>query len=546
MVLAAPAAHAQSADTTPPATPGGLSASLSNYDQISVSWGASTDNVGVLGYYLYRNGTLVANTSSTGFTDSVPPGGVYSYTVSAYDAAGNVSPLSIQSSPISVVLDTTPPSVPTWISLIPTTSSVALSWNPSSDNVLVIGYYLYRDGNKIPGIANPFTATTFNDTGLFSGYNYTYKIGAYDAAGNVSYSPTMNVMTFVNTPAPSIPGGLFVTPKSSTEIDIKWNVPQNGIVAGYYVYRNGSQIASVASATTAYADTGLPTNTTYLYTVAAYNSAGNVSGQSFSVQGTTFPPDTTPPSTPVDLAAAPVSTSAIHLSWLPSSDNVGVAGYYIYRDESEIASTASTTFTDTGLGAGTSHTYSVSAYDAAGNVSAEATIYSVWTYTTNSVVATTTPPPVVTPPPAAVPPPVTPPSTPPTATSPSGASFTTTLSYGVSNGQVAALQNFLVAKGYLSAGHATGFFGSLTQAAVQQFQCDEHVVCSGSAGTSGWGMVGAKTRAALNAVSGATSSGTGSASASSSVSSGSSPSITQLQAELQVLEAELSSLHAGQ
>jgi len=61
--------------------------------RIALSWGASSDNVGVAGYRVYRNNTLVATVYVPGYTDS-PPGkkGVsYTYSVVAYDAAGNVS-----------------------------------------------------------------------------------------------------------------------------------------------------------------------------------------------------------------------------------------------------------------------------------------------------------------------------------------------------------------------------------------------------------------------------------------------------------------------
>ena len=126
--------------------PTGLTASLGAPGQINVSWTATTDDVGVVGYYVYRNGAQVANTPGTSFTDTVPVGGAYTYTVAAYDAAGNVSPLSAPTAPVSVIADTTPPSAVTWISLVPATSSVALLWNAASDNVGVAGYYVYRNG----------------------------------------------------------------------------------------------------------------------------------------------------------------------------------------------------------------------------------------------------------------------------------------------------------------------------------------------------------------------------------------------------------------
>jgi hypothetical protein len=79
--------------------------------------------------------------------------------------------------------------------------------------------------------------------------------------------------------------------------------------------------------------------------------------------------DTTPPSTPDNLQATAISASQIDLSWDASTDDVGVTGYRIYRDGTQIDTTASTTYQDTGLSASTAYMYTVSAIDGAGNES---------------------------------------------------------------------------------------------------------------------------------------------------------------------------------
>src|SRR5437016_2257343 len=100
------------------------------------------------------------------------------------------------------------------------------------------------------------------------------------------------------------------------------------------------------------------------------------------------PPDTTPPSVPTGLTASAVSSSQINLSWAASSDNVGVSGYRVYRGGTQIATTSATSFTNTGLAPSTTYTYTVAAYDAAGNLSAQS----------SSASATTPAPPDTTPP----------------------------------------------------------------------------------------------------------------------------------------------------
>jgi len=93
--------------------------------------------------------------------------------------------------------------------------------------------------------------------------------------------------------------------------------------------------------------------------------------------------DNQPPTVPQNLTATVVSASRINLSWHASTDNIGVNGYKIYRDGNVIATPASTTFSDIGLTAATSYSYTVSAYDTAGNNSAQS----------GSISATTAPPP---------------------------------------------------------------------------------------------------------------------------------------------------------
>lgn len=81
--------------------------------------------------------------------------------------------------------------------------------------------------------------------------------------------------------------------------------------------------------------------------------------------------DTTPPSVPTNVKATGVSASQINLSWNQSTDNVSVTGYKIFRDGSLLTTTSSTIpfYQDTGLASGSTHTYTVSAGDAAGNTS---------------------------------------------------------------------------------------------------------------------------------------------------------------------------------
>jgi chitodextrinase len=87
-------------DTAPPSVPTGLTSPSHTTTAVSLSWTASTDNVGVTGYRIFRDGAEVGTATGTSFTDTgLSPATSYAYTVKAYDAANN---LSAASGPLTV------------------------------------------------------------------------------------------------------------------------------------------------------------------------------------------------------------------------------------------------------------------------------------------------------------------------------------------------------------------------------------------------------------------------------------------------------------
>ena len=368
---------APAADTTPPTVPTGLVAVAISPTQIRLTWNPSTDNVGVTGYLVYNadTGSVIATTTTTSFTHSglVPgslvPGTTHNYRVSAFDAVPNHSPWT--DPPVSVTMlppDTTAPSTPTEILVSAVSSSqINLSWAPSTDNVKVTRYIVRRDGVRV---ATP-VSTSYADTGLSAATTYSYTVAARDAAGNISpYSTSVSVTTAsaADTTAPSAPTGLTAAAAGSSGANMSWSASTDDVgVTGYIVRRNGVQVGTPVS--TSYADAGLSAATTYSYTVAASDAAGNISSDSTSVSVTTAgAADTTPPTTPTGLTAAAGSSGA-NLSWSASTDNVGVTGYIVRRNGVQIATPGSRSYADTGLSAATTYSYTVAARDAAGNTS---------------------------------------------------------------------------------------------------------------------------------------------------------------------------------
>lgn len=105
---------------------------------------------------------------------------------------------------------------------------------------------------------------------------------------------------------------------------------------------------------------------------------------SCSGEGEVLIQDTVPPSGPTGLSGAANSSSTIVLNWNSSTDNVGVAGYQVYRNGIQINDAASTSCTDTGLASSTTYFYAVTAYDAADNRSVQSSIVSITTLKLNT------------------------------------------------------------------------------------------------------------------------------------------------------------------
>lgn len=105
---------------------------------------------------------------------------------------------------------------------------------------------------------------------------------------------TKNVLVGApDTQAPTVPANLAATAVSSTQINLSWDPSTDNYgVTGYNIFRNSVNIGS--SATNSYSDTTCAPNTTYTYTVSAYDGSGNESAQSAPASATT-PGDTTPP-----------------------------------------------------------------------------------------------------------------------------------------------------------------------------------------------------------------------------------------------------------
>jgi len=147
-----------SSDSQAPSVPTNLSASAVSSSQINLSWTASTDNVGVTGYRIFRNGVQAGTSATNSYNDSgLSPSTTYNYNVSAYDAAGNESGQSSQAS------------ATTQSGNVPVTLSVSLSASPSSGAAPLSGVSL-----------------TVNVSGGSGNINYTFYCNRSDSGINIT------------------------------------------------------------------------------------------------------------------------------------------------------------------------------------------------------------------------------------------------------------------------------------------------------------------------------------------------------------------------
>jgi len=325
-------------DVTPPTVPANLISTGKTQNTVSLSWSPSTDDRGVTGYLVYYGNKQTTVTGTSATITELFSNTAYTFTVKARDAAGN---LSAASSPLTVttdapILDVAPPTVPGNVqSTGKTSTSVSLSWNPSTDNVGVIGYEVSYGASTVNV---PSTSATIS--GLTPGTSYTFTVKAYDAALNISAASAPLTVT---------------TDQASVCTVQEWNAS-----TAY----NGGQRASYGG-------------TVYEAKWWTRGDRPDLSGSwgAWKVIGPcgdgpgSGGGDTVAPSAPSGLVSTGATSSSISLSWGASTDNVGVTGYIVYYGASSVNVTG-TTAAISGLSPNTSYTFTVKARDAAGNLSA--------------------------------------------------------------------------------------------------------------------------------------------------------------------------------
>ena len=190
--------------------------------------------------------------------------------------------------PVVALVDTTAPTAPSGVTVLVDSSSITLSWNPSTDagGSGLAGYLVYRGGLFL----GRTTGSSYTDSGLTAGTQYCYTIVAYDNVGNISSaSAQVCASTTGDTTPPTFSSGVTVLVNSSSQITLSWNPSTDAGgsgLAGYLVYRGGLFLGRTTGSS--YTDSGLTAGTQYCYTIVAYDNVGNISSASAQVCATTL------------------------------------------------------------------------------------------------------------------------------------------------------------------------------------------------------------------------------------------------------------------
>ena len=355
-----------------PTAPTGLTATTVSSTRIDLAWNDTSDNEN--GFIIERKTgsgsfeqlTTVAADATTYSNTGLSPNTTYAYRVRAFNSGGN----SAYSNEATATTEQIIPAAPSNLAAnTVSTSRIDLTWKDNANNET--GFKIERKtgtGSFAEIATVKANVTSYSNTGLTNNREYTYRVRAYNTAGNSAYSNEAKATTGT---LPAAPTNLKAEPLSDKQIKLTWKDNANN-ETGFRIERkkgsgNYSQIASVGANTVTYTDTGLDTKTEYTYRVRAYNIVGN-SAYSNEAKATTMGI----PTAPTNLSATAASSNRITLSWRDRSDDE--SGFRIERKRGTgsftqiaIVGANTTTYADTNVDPETRYTYRVRSYNDVGN-----------------------------------------------------------------------------------------------------------------------------------------------------------------------------------
>jgi hypothetical protein len=385
---------------TPLAPPSNLVAGAVSTSQIDLTWQDNSSNeinmrvdrcLGTATFCDANPGNftevVALGVDNTTWSDTgLSPETTYSYRVRASNTNGSSAPSNTAEATTQAV--TSPPTAPSGLNAIAaSTSKINLSWQDNAGDEL--GFRVERCqgagcSSFAPVIELAANTTVYPDTGLQADTTYSYRVLAFNAAGDSPYSNTAQATTNAPPSAPNAPSNLVAVAVSTTQIDLSWQDNSNDEIS-MRIFRcvgtatfcdanpsNFVEVIALGANNTSWSNTGLSPDTTYSYRVRASNTNG-YSDPSNTAEATTNPLASAPDA-PSNLAVTGVSPSQIDLTWQDNAgDELGFrlercqgAGCSNFTQVIELAANT-TAYSDTGLQADTAYSYRVLAFNAAGD-----------------------------------------------------------------------------------------------------------------------------------------------------------------------------------
>ena len=319
------------------------------------------------------NGGLVATSDpSTSFGASLSvtvAAGNYRVAVASHGGYGDVGQYSVSGTIVPTNAVGTPSNL---VAATQSTSQINLSWIDNATNETGFRVDQSFDGVTWTTIATlGANSTSLSAIALTAGTNYAFRVSAFNVTSVSDFSNVVTTATLTIAPT-----NLTATAVSSSRIDLAWSDVTGE--TGYKIERstdgiNWTQIATTGANVTSYSNTGLNSATTYSYRVTA-NNAGGDSARSNVASVTTLTPPAVPtvPTAPTSLSAVAATANRVNLSWTDNSNNEN--GFQVWqtsnngRSWTNIANVSANTasFTDTGVSARKTYSYTVRAFNDAG------------------------------------------------------------------------------------------------------------------------------------------------------------------------------------
>ncbi|MBV9821834.1 MAG: fibronectin type III domain-containing protein, partial [Actinobacteria bacterium] len=250
----------------------------------------------------------------------------------------------------------------------------------ASDNVGVTAVDLQVDGSVVAtDAAAPYTFSWTATAGP-----HTLRTVAHDAAGNTGTSADVHVTA--TAPDTTAPTATVTSPAAGASVygptTVTATASDDTGVTAVDLLVDGSLLATDTSAPYSFSWNATSVGSHTLQAVA-HDAAGNTG--SSAVVTVQVPTDTTAPSAPGPLSSSDVTANSVTLSWTAATDDRGIGGYQVVRDGTVVGSVTGTSYTDTGLTAGTTYSYTVRAVDTSGNAGPDTAPLAVTTTASNPV-----------------------------------------------------------------------------------------------------------------------------------------------------------------